>query len=63
MICPCKNCPRKGCGSFHDQCEGYQAYRAEADKKKEKRRITNEIESLNLGAHGKICLRKKHGKK
>ena len=21
---PCKNCPRKGCGSYHSQCEPYQ---------------------------------------
>lgn len=23
---PCVTCERKGCGSFHDQCEKYQAF-------------------------------------
>lgn len=23
---PCKNCPAKGCGSYHDECEKYQEY-------------------------------------
>lgn len=35
--CPCKDCPRKGCGTYHDQCEQYQEYqrfRAEVNKKK-----------------------------
>lgn len=25
-ITPCKNCPRKGCGSYHDSCPEYQDY-------------------------------------
>lgn len=24
---PCKNCEKKGCGSYHDQCEPYQEYK------------------------------------
>lgn len=24
---PCKNCPKKGCGAYHDVCEAYQAFR------------------------------------
>lgn len=23
---PCKDCPRKGCGEYHNECEAYQAY-------------------------------------
>ena len=26
MICPCKDCENKGCGTYHDQCEKYQQY-------------------------------------
>ena len=26
---PCKDCPKKGCGSYHDECELYQKYREE----------------------------------
>lgn len=41
---PCKNCPRKGCGAYHSQCEPYQTavkrnaeIRAERDKDIESR--------------------------
>ena len=34
MICPCKDCTRKGCGDEHDACEKYQAWKTENDKKK-----------------------------
>lgn len=23
MICPCKECEKKGCGSYHDECVSY----------------------------------------
>jgi hypothetical protein len=26
MICPCKDCENKGCGSYHSQCERYIEY-------------------------------------
>ena len=26
MLCPCKDCPKKGCGKFHDICETYKQY-------------------------------------
>lgn len=26
MICPCKNCPDKGCGTKHDSCELYKLW-------------------------------------
>lgn len=31
MICPCKECPNKGCGSYHDKCRAYQDFVAELD--------------------------------
>lgn len=35
--CPCKDCPKKGCGAYHDICEKYQAFRAEKEKENEER--------------------------
>lgn len=29
---PCKDCERKGCGSYHDKCPEYQEYRARVDE-------------------------------
>ena len=25
--CPCKDCERKGCGVYHDNCEKYQSWK------------------------------------
>lgn len=29
---PCKTCERKGCGSYHDECEAYLKWREEYKK-------------------------------
>lgn len=29
---PCKDCPNKGCGYYHSQCEQYIAYQKECEK-------------------------------
>lgn len=46
---PCKDCPNKGCGSFHSQCEPYQEamkrneeLKAERDKNRETRDYVHE---------------------
>jgi hypothetical protein len=26
MICPCKDCDKKGCGDYHSQCKPYLEY-------------------------------------
>ena len=26
MVAPCKDCPKKGCGAYHGQCEKYLEY-------------------------------------
>lgn len=31
-ICPCKGCEKAGCGSYHDECEKFQAWKAEKEK-------------------------------
>lgn len=35
--CPCKDCPKKGCGAYHAECEAYKAFRAEKEKEYEER--------------------------
>lgn len=27
----CKNCPRKGCGAYHDKCQKYQEEKAKME--------------------------------
>lgn len=34
---PCGNCPKKGCGTYHDICEEYRNYRALCDEDLAKR--------------------------
>ena len=35
ILPPCKECDRKGCGAYHDQCEAYQEFlRLNAEKRK-----------------------------
>lgn len=29
---PCKDCPNRGCGSYHDKCREYQEYKREREK-------------------------------
>lgn len=38
MTCPYKNCPRKGCGSYHDECREYKKWRIKHDYAKLKER-------------------------
>lgn len=35
MMCPCKDCEKKGCGAYHDECEEYQAYRQSITERRE----------------------------
>ena len=44
MLCPCKDCDKKGCGVYHDECQPYQEFvkwkRAKNDEeRKEKQRV------------------------
>lgn len=44
MLCPCKECEKKGCGTYHDQCEEYQKFvkwrtYVNSNERKEKDRI------------------------
>lgn len=37
MKSPCKGCPKKGCGNYHDKCEEYMMFRKNALKTYEKK--------------------------
>lgn len=37
--CPCKDCEKKGCGAYHDECENYQQFRAEKEKEYQERKL------------------------
>lgn len=34
---PCRYCPKKGCGSYHDICEEYQKIKKEREEELEKK--------------------------
>lgn len=42
MNTPCINCENSGCGSYHDQCEKYIAFRKEQDEIKKKKYADND---------------------
>lgn len=39
---PCRECERKGCGTYHSECELYQAFLVENEKEKEVRKKIKE---------------------
>ena len=52
---PCKECPKCGCGSYHDKCEKYLKFKADLEIAKAKNKDLNEISSFHgikgLGNH------------
>ena len=42
MESPCKNCDRKGCGAFHDECTAFQEFKKFKEKEKRKRYLYND---------------------
>lgn len=45
---PCKDCERKGCGSYHDQCPEYLAWKKELNEANEKARAKYNNENVLL---------------
>lgn len=45
MEAPCKDCPDKGCGAYHDKCPKYQEYKSITNQQKEEKRIRDKIDS------------------
>lgn len=46
---PCVDCPRKGCGAYHDQCPEFQQYKA--DVKRVRDRMFEEGEQDAVARH------------
>lgn len=49
---PCKDCPKKGCGSYHDVCQNYQDYRvkweAMVNERNKKRKVESELNCIEI---------------
>lgn len=43
MICPCRDCEKKGCGAYHSKCEKYQKYVAWRKEINAKIRLENQF--------------------
>jgi hypothetical protein len=41
---PCKDCPKKGCGVYHDKCPEYQEYKKESIRIKEEQQERTRFE-------------------
>lgn len=57
---PCKDCPNKGCGAYHSQCEKYTAWKSGVESDREKRLKKLEISNTitQLGKH-RVATRKR----
>ena len=44
MKVPCGECPKAGCGSYHDKCEQYQEYRKSKEREYVRKKIVNTME-------------------
>ena len=42
---PCKDCPRKGCGAFHEQCGSYLEWKRTQERAKAEERQNDVINS------------------
>lgn len=46
MKCPCVECEKRGCGTFHDQCETYLEYKKYLDNIRETARRSKQKPEL-----------------
>lgn len=59
MICPCKNCERKGCGQNHDTCEQYAAWVKHREEVRSRRSAESELNGYKIRVAEKIRGKKK----
>ena len=62
MRAPCLKCKNAGCGSYHDECEIYRAFKEEQEIVKKKRSLCNEVAPPRSYRHHKITPMKCHKK-
>lgn len=61
---PCSNCPKAGCGSYHDECPDYQEFRSGQLKEYERRKqLCNERYDLGRIKNRHISAAAKYNKK
>lgn len=59
---PCKDCPKTGCGAYHDICEKYQAYKKEKELRYEQRKKAFRIQG-DLDYIDKLHLKRKRSRR
>ena len=47
-VCPCKDCPNKGCGVYHSKCEKYLKFLSENEKRKKALMFENQLYSITF---------------
>ena len=57
--CPCRVCPDKGCGSYHDVCPQYLNWRKKVDARNEAERIRHRSNDTMSDAKKKAAWRSK----
>ena len=45
---PCKDCPKKGCGAYHDECPEYQEFRKERNRINEEKREQQKCNEITI---------------
>ena len=52
---PCKDCPRQGCGAYHDKCPKVKEWDKKRDEAATRRRLDAEVENcvINHRIRGK----------
>ena len=47
-IAPCKDCPKKGCGPYHDECPEYQEFKKERQILSDKMREMKKCDEITI---------------
>ena len=57
--CPCRRCPKKGCGSYHDVCAEFRKWRKKIDERNDAERIRHRNNDTMSEAKKKAVWRSK----
>jgi hypothetical protein len=53
-VCPCKTCPRRGCGKAHDTCDKYKEWKLARERANARRGADAEITRAIISARLRI---------
>ena len=62
LIAPCKDCPKKGCGVYHDKCPEFQEYKRKTDIEKNRRKEERKYEADYISMEVEKAIRRKKDK-